>query len=128
MARNQLPRRRQTAAQRPSAARRSATTRRRLRRLRVGGATDTTASCGMSGSPDDDTLRPPPPPVRLTPQLACDPETGMAVLWYIAEHAPELRRWIVANPKADAALLEYIAQSGGPGVNRALGILLTGLR
>ncbi|KAB7789822.1 variant leucine-rich repeat-containing protein [Bifidobacterium leontopitheci] len=86
------------------------------------------AGDGPDAPPDDDTLRPPPPPVRLTPQLACNPQTGMAVLWYIAEHAPELRRWIVVNPRADAALLEYIAQAGGPGVNRALTILLDGLR
>lgn len=49
------------------------------------------------------------------------------VLWFIAEHEPELRRWLVANPSADAALLEYVAQAGGPGVNRALTILLDGL-
>ena len=53
---------------------------------------------------------PPPPPLRLSPLLACDPAT-----------AP------VANPSADAALLEYVAQAGGPGVNRALTILLDGL-
>ena len=31
------------------------------------------------------------------------------------------------SPSADAALLEYVAQAGGPGVNRALTILLDGL-
>jgi hypothetical protein len=30
----------------------------------------------------------------------------------------------VANPASDAELLEYIAQSGGPGVAHALDILL----
>ena len=70
---------------------------------------------------------PPPPPLRLSPLLACDPATAPEVLWFIAEHEPELRRWLVANPSADAALLEYVAQAGGPGVNRALTILLDGL-
>lgn len=69
----------------------------------------------------------PPPPLRLSPLLACDPATAPEVLWFIAEHEPELRRWLVANPSADAALLEYVAQAGGPGVNRALTILLDGL-
>lgn len=69
---------------------------------------------------------PPPPPLRLSPLLACDPATAPEVLWFIAEHEPELRRWLVANPSADAALLEYVAQAGGPGVNRALTILLDG--
>jgi hypothetical protein len=64
---------------------------------------------------------------RLSPLLACDPATAPEVLWFIAEHEPELRRWLVANPSADAALLEYVAQAGGPGVNRALTILLDGL-
>ena len=68
-----------------------------------------------------------PPPLRLSPLLACDPATAPEVLWFIAEHEPELRRWLVANPSADAALLEYVAQAGGPGVNRALTILLDGL-
>ena len=63
----------------------------------------------------------------LSPLLACDPATAPEVLWFIAEHEPELRRWLVANPSADAALLEYVAQAGGPGVNRALTILLDGL-
>ena len=30
-----------------------------------------------------------------------------------------MRRWIIANPHADAGLLEYIAQAGGPGVHEA---------
>ena len=64
---------------------------------------------------------------RRSTLLACDPATAPEVLWFIAEHEPELRRWLVANPSADAALLEYVAQAGGPGVNRALTILLDGL-
>ena len=68
-----------------------------------------------------------PSALRLSPLLACDPATAPEVLWFIAEHEPELRRWLVANPSADAALLEYVAQAGGPGVNRALTILLDGL-
>ncbi|MBT1175802.1 hypothetical protein JS530_09885 [Bifidobacterium sp. LC6] len=70
---------------------------------------------------------PPNPPIPLTPQVACSPDTDADVLWYIAQHVPELRRWVVANPTADAALLEYISQSGGPGVRQALEILLESL-
>lgn len=68
---------------------------------------------------------PPQPPVMLSPLLACDPQTDEDVLWYIAQYAPDLRQWLVANPNASAELLEYVAQSGGPGVNRALTILLS---
>lgn len=78
-----------------------------------------------SGQPAQ-SLRPPQPPIKLTPLLACDPDTDTDVLWHIARHAPELRRWLVANPKADAALLEYVAQAGGPGVRDALTVLLDG--
>ena len=67
---------------------------------------------------------PPAPPIRLTPLVACDPDTDMDVLWHIAREAPELRRWLAANPTADAALLEYVAQRGGPGVKAALTVLL----
>lgn len=72
----------------------------------------------------DDT--PPRPPLQLTPLVACDPATDMDVLWHIAREAPELRRWLVANPRADAALLEFVAQAGGPGVREALTLLLDG--
>lgn len=67
---------------------------------------------------------PPAPPVALTPLTAADPATADEVLWHIAREVPHLRRWLVANPAADAALLEYVAQVGGPGVNEALTILL----
>lgn len=77
-----------------------------------------------NGRDDDGTLRPPQPPLALTPAVACDPQTDMDVLWHIAREAPELRRWLAANPKADAALLEYVAQAGGPGVKEALTVLL----
>ena len=66
---------------------------------------------------------PPTPPIILTPSVACSPDTEPEVLWHIAQQVPELRRWLVANPSADAALLEYVAQAGGPGVNQALAIL-----
>lgn len=72
-------------------------------------------------------LEPPEPPLVLTPLVAADPATDMDVLWHIARTAPELRRWLVANPKADAALLEYVSQAGGPGVKRALTVLLESL-
>lgn len=66
---------------------------------------------------------PPTPPIALTPAVACSPDTDAEVLWHIARHAPELRRWLIANPQADAALLEFISQVGGPGVKQALTIL-----
>lgn len=70
---------------------------------------------------------PPPPPLELTPLVACSPETDPEVLEYIAREAPELRRWLVANPRADARLLEYVSQAGGPGVKEALTVLLDSL-
>lgn len=70
------------------------------------------------------TLHPPAPPITLTALTACDPATGMEILWHIAHHVPELRRWLVANPNATPELMEYIAQAGGPGVNEAIEILL----
>ena len=76
--------------------------------------------CGASAAAQE----PPAPPILLTPLVACDPDTDPQVLWHIARHAPELRRWLPANPAADAALLEYVAQAGGPGVREALTVLL----
>lgn len=67
---------------------------------------------------------PPSPPLALTPAVACDPDTDMEILWHIARDVPRLRRWLVANPAADAELLEYISQAGGPGVKHALQVLL----
>lgn len=72
-------------------------------------------------------LEPPAPPLALTPALAADPETAIEVLWRIARDEPELRRWLVINPKADASLLEYVSQAGGPGVKQALNVLFDSL-
>ncbi|WP_338071668.1 hypothetical protein [Bifidobacterium apri] len=47
----------------------------------------------------------------------------MSTLWLIAREYPHLRKWLIANPKADAALLEYVSQAGGPGVREAFDIL-----
>jgi hypothetical protein len=68
-------------------------------------------------------LSPPPPPLVVTPGMACDPDTDMSTLWLIAREHPHLRKWLIANPKADAALLEYVSQAGGPGVRDAFDIL-----
>ena len=85
--------------------------------------------CTQDGGPKGDgnghlpswaVLKPPEPPVILTPAIACDASTEPETLWKIALEQPSLRRWVIANPHADAALLEYIAQSGGPGVSQAL--------
>lgn len=70
---------------------------------------------------------PPIPPLQPTPVMACDPETPYETLWLIARQYPHLRRWIVANPSADAELLEYISQQGGPLVREALEVLLESL-
>ncbi|WP_300766523.1 hypothetical protein [uncultured Bifidobacterium sp.] len=59
--------------------------------------------------------------------MACDPETNPQLLWEIARERPDLRRWIVANPKVDPHLVEYIAQNGGPGVVEAVTALLDAL-
>lgn len=69
-------------------------------------------------------VKPPTPPITLTPLLACSPDTPQNVLWHIAEYAPHLRRWLVANPAATPAMLEYLAQVGDDEVGRALCILL----
>lgn len=66
---------------------------------------------------------PPAPPLQPTPAMACDPMTPRDVLWRIARDEPGLRRWIVANPAADAALLEFVSQAGGPYVRESLQIL-----
>lgn len=70
---------------------------------------------------------PPSPPIPLTPLVACSPDTPQDVLWHIAEYAPQLRKWLVANPSATPAMLDYLAQVGGPDVARALQILLESL-
>ncbi|NMM94913.1 hypothetical protein [Bifidobacterium oedipodis] len=80
-----------------------------------------------ASSPISDMTAPPSPPIRLTPAVAVSPDTPQEILWHIAQHAPELRRWLVANPRADAILLEYISQAGGPGVKQALEVLLESL-
>lgn len=80
----------------------------------------------QEGNPASE-LEPPAPPLALTPALAADPETAIEVLWRIARDEPELRRWLVINPKADASLLEYVSQAGGPGVKQALNVLFDSL-
>ncbi|MBS7036003.1 MAG: hypothetical protein KH113_05145 [Bifidobacterium sp.] len=70
---------------------------------------------------------PPSPPIPLTPLVACSPGTPQDVLWHIAEYAPRLRKWLIANPSATPAMLEYLAQVDGPDVARSLQILLESL-
>ena len=72
-------------------------------------------------------IEPPSPPILLTPLVACSPGTAQDVLWHIAEYAPRLRKWLIANPSATPAMLEYLAQVGGPDVARSLQILLESL-
>lgn len=67
---------------------------------------------------------PPEPPLVPTALMATDPATDPSILWTIAREEPQLRRWLVANPAASPALLETISQLGGPGVRRALEVLL----
>ena len=85
------------------------------------------AGAGTQAASRRTELDPPLPPLLLTPCVAADPDTDMEVLWHIARYVPDLRRWLVVNPKADAHLLEYISQAGGPGVHRALKVLLDSL-
>jgi hypothetical protein len=66
---------------------------------------------------------PPKPPILLTPVIASDPSTNPEILWHIAKHIPELRKWVIANPSADAHLLEYISQQGGPDVRHSFEVL-----
>ncbi|MCR1996176.1 variant leucine-rich repeat-containing protein [Bifidobacterium animalis] len=40
---------------------------------------------------------------------------------------PHLRKWVVVNRAADANLLEYLSQQGGPGVRQALELVLESL-
>ena len=78
-------------------------------------------------TPNKGLLHPPPPPLALTPQSASDPNTPMDALWHIARTMPPLRKWVVVNRAADANLLEYISQQGGPGVRQALELVLESL-
>lgn len=66
---------------------------------------------------------PPEPPIMLTPIVASDPTTKPEILWHIARNIPEFRKWIIANPAADAAILEYISQQGGPDVKHSFEVL-----
>ena len=45
-------------------------------------------------------VEPPAPPIELTPLVACSADTAQDVLWHIAEYAPQLRKWLVANRRA----------------------------
>lgn len=56
-----------------------------------------------------------------------DPSTPLPVLWRIARERPDLRRWLIVNPAAPPELLEYIAQTGGPGVGQGLRVLFAAL-
>ncbi len=51
----------------------------------------------------------------------------MDALWHIARTMPPLRKWVVVNRAADANLLEYLSQQGGPGVRQALELVLESL-
>lgn len=68
---------------------------------------------------------PPKPPIILTPLIAIDPSTKTEILWHIARNIPELRKWVIANPSADAQLLEYISQKGGPDVRHSFEVLFS---
>ena len=72
----------------------------------------------------DNRTPPPEPPLVPTALMATDPATDPSILWTIAREEPRLRRWLVANPAASPALLETVSQLGGPGVRRALEVLL----
>lgn len=67
----------------------------------------------------------PEPPLKLTPLLATDPHADSDILWYIARNAPHLRKWLIANESASPELLEFVSQSGGPGVKEAFEVLFS---
>lgn len=60
--------------------------------------------------------------VSATAQCASDPRTPPQDLWELAR-IPELRKWIIANTAAPAALINAIAHAGGPGVRQAMQLL-----
>lgn len=60
--------------------------------------------------------------VSATAQCASDPRTLPQDLWELAR-IPELRKWIIANTAAPAALINAIARAGGPGVRQAMQLL-----
>lgn len=68
-------------------------------------------------------------PTALCPtaQCASDPRTPVSELWELA-HIPELRRWIIVNTAAPAALINAIARAGGPGVREAMELLRESLQ
>lgn len=88
------------------------------------GNTGDTYDTGDTGDTYDFSSMPPKPPIVLTEQVACCENTSKDVLWHIAKNVPDLRKWVVANPIADAKMLEYISQQGGPGVKHSLDVLL----
>lgn len=100
---------------------------RRLRSLRQVRRLEQLDASRPEPSTQTDILEPPAPPLVLTPALAADPGTEAEILWRIAREEPELRQWLVINPNADARLLEYVSQAGGPGVRRALNVLFDSL-
>lgn len=87
---------------------------------------------GSDGPQTIETVRqfsdPPRPPQQINANLASDPDTHILVLWHIAQHIPHLRKWVIANSAADAQLLEYIAQQGGPGVEQAFEVLFSSMK
>ncbi|WP_083907380.1 variant leucine-rich repeat-containing protein [Alloscardovia criceti] len=66
---------------------------------------------------------PPAAPLHLTPLIATNPHTNPQILWYIAEHCPDLRYWLIANLRASPELLECVSQAGGPRVKESFEIL-----
>lgn len=67
------------------------------------------------------------PRVLATAQCASDPHTPLQDLWELAR-IPPLRRWIIVNTAAPAALINDIARAGGPGVRQAMRLLRESLQ
>ena len=57
---------------------------------------------------------------QFTAQQASDPATPAEVLAAIAEHRPDLRPYVAANPTAYPGLLEWLGNLGDPAVDAAL--------
>ncbi len=57
---------------------------------------------------------------QFTAQQAADPATPAEVLAAIAEHRPDLRPYVAANPTAYPGLVEWLGNLGDPAVDAAL--------
>ncbi|MDD6462230.1 MAG: hypothetical protein PUF51_07300 [Bifidobacteriaceae bacterium] len=99
----------------------------RIRSARIRSARIAQAQTSQPQSPHSGPTALRPTALRPTAQCASDPRTPVSELWELA-HIPELRRWIIVNTAAPAALINAIARAGGPGVREAMELLRESLQ